>query len=64
MPYNFILVPQNSATTITCAFDGVTEPYFEVDIGNTKLTDLEFVDRRQEGKYSVIIAFMKFQDHH
>ena len=46
MPY--ILVPQNSTTTINCAFDGVTEPYFVVDIGNTTLTDLEFDDRRQQ----------------
>ena len=46
MPY--ILVPQNSTTTITCAFDGITEPYFEVDIRNTTLTGLEFDDLRQQ----------------
>ena len=47
MPY-IILVPQNSTTTINCAFDGITEPFFEVDIGNTTLTGLEFEDHRQQ----------------
>ena len=44
MPY--ILVPQNSMVIINCAFEGITEPYFEVDIANTSFIDLEFDDRR------------------
>ena len=44
MPY--LRVPQNSTVIINCAFEGIAEPYFEVDIGNTSFTDLEFEDSR------------------
>ena len=45
---SYVLVPQNSTTIINCAYKGITQPYFEVDIANTTFADIEFSDEREQ----------------
>ena len=45
-PMPYLYVPQNSTVIINCAFEGIAEPFFEVDIANTSFNGLEFDDRR------------------